>query len=249
MDTSARIQAKGQRAGGVAALYLALALIAAMPYFLLVVDYPSARTASDKVDLILAHFPSMYAMYLVTYVVFGIALGVLALALHDKLRADSPMIARFSAATGLLWSAALVASGMVSTYGMTTVIELAKVDRAQAVTAWRAIEPVALGLGGAGGELLGGLWVLTVCWVVVRHRALPRALGWLGLLVGVVGLASVVPPLSDAAMVFGLLQIVWLTWLGLVLIMTSPSTEAASTSSAAASRQKADARPQPTFTP
>lgn len=200
-----------------AALYLALALLAAIPYFLLVVDYPTATTAADKVALITDHYPSLYVVYLATYVLFGIAVGVLALSLHDRLRADDPVTVRVATLIGLLWSFALVASGMAFTYGMTAIEALAANERA---ATWQAIEPIALALGGAGGELLGGLWVLLISLVVVRGSALPKALGWLGVVIGVVGLTSVVPPLHDAAVVFGLLQIVWFSWLGVTLVTT-----------------------------
>jgi hypothetical protein len=231
MDTTTRDSARRQRAGGAAALYLALALLAAMPYFLLVVDYPSASTAAEKVALVLGNYPSMYAMYIVTYVVFGLALGVLSFALYERLRDRAPFAARLAAAAGLLWSFALVTSGMVFTYGMTAIVSLAETDKAQAVLAWQAIEPIALALGGAGGEILGGLWVLLVSWLVVRGGALPKALGWLGMAIGVAGLVSAVPPLHDAAIAFGLLQIVWLGWLGVVLMRTKASAAEAPESS------------------
>ena len=220
MDTYTHEEARRQKAGGVAALYLALAFLAAMPYFLLVVDYPNATTAAEKVALVVGNYSSMYAMYLATYVFFGIALGVLSFALYDRLRPAAPSAARVATAVGLLWSVVLVASGMVFNYGMTTIVGLAATDRAQAVLAWQAIEPVALGLGGAGGELLGGLWVLLVSWLALRSGTLPRALGWLGMAIGTAGLVSVVPPLHDAAYAFGLLQIVWFAWLGAKLVMT-----------------------------
>ena len=158
-----------------AALYLALALLAAMPYFLLVVDYLGATTAADKVALVVGNYASMYAMYLVTYVFFGIALGVLAFALYDRLQARAPATMRVATAIGLLWSVALVTSGMVFNYGMTTIVALAKTDPTQARLAWQAIEPVAQALGGAGGEILGGLWVLLVSVVALRSGALPKA--------------------------------------------------------------------------
>jgi len=218
MNTLTRDDAKRQKAGGVAALYLALAYLAAMPYFLLIVDYSGATTTADKVALILGNYASMYAMYLVTYMVFGIALAVLALALYDRLRAHAPSTARIATAVGLLWSFVLVASGMVFTYGMTTIVTLAQTDRAQAALVWQAIEPVAQGLGGAGGEFLGGLWVLLVSWVALRAHALPKTLGWLGVAIGALGLTSVAPPLHDVAYGFGLLQIVWFVWLGVALI-------------------------------
>jgi hypothetical protein len=197
-----------------------------MPYFLLVVDYPSASTSADKVELIAENYPSMYAMELVTLVLFGIAVGVLALSLWERLHAEAPFAMRCATAVGLLWSFALVTSGMVFTYGMTTVEALAETDQAQAVAIWQALEPVALGLGGAGGELLGGLWVLLLSLVVLRKGAWPRALGWLGVAIGLVGLLSIVPPLHDAGIGFGLLEIVWFGWLGVVLLRTQSSAPA-----------------------
>lgn len=227
MDTLTQTDARGQKAGGVAALYIALALLAAMPYFLVVVDYLGAETAAEKVALVVANYASLYAMYLVTYVFYGIALGVLAFALHDRLQARSPATMRLATAIGLLWSVALVTSGMVFNYGMTTVVGLAKTDPAQARVVWQSVEPVAQALGGAGGEILGGLWVLLVSVVALRGDALPKLLGWFGVVIGSAGLASVVPPLHDAAMLFGLMLIAWIAWLGVVLGMTKATAEAA----------------------
>lgn len=215
----------GQRVGAAAALYLALALLGAMPYFLLVVDYPNATTSADKVALVVDNYASMYAVYIATYVLFGMAVGVLAFALHDRLAGSSPATVRLATAVGLLWSFALVASGMVFTYGMTTIVDLHGKDEVQAAQAWQAIEPVAMALGGAGGEVLGGVWVLLLSLVALRARAFPRVVSWLGLVVGVLGLTSVVPPLHNAAIGFGLLQIVWFLCIAFILLK-APRREA-----------------------
>ena len=207
-----------QRVGGVAALYLAVALLGAIPYFLLVVDYPNAKTAADKVALVVAHYGSLYAVYLATYVAFGLAVGVLALALYDRLELRSPFTMRLATALGLMWSFALIASGMVFTYGMTTVVDLHDAHPAQAVQTWQGVEPVAMALGGAGGELLGGLWILLLSIVALRARGVPRGVAWLGVVVGVIGLVSVVPPLQDATVAFGLLQIAWFSSVGWLLL-------------------------------
>jgi hypothetical protein len=217
MNTLTSDDARRQKAGGAAALYIALALLSAMPFFLLVVDYPGARTAAEKVALVVTNYASMYAMYLITYVFYGFALGVLAFTLYDRLKARAPATMRVATAIGLLWSFVLVASGMIFNYGMTSIVALDKTDPAQARTAWLAIEPVAEALGGAGGEILGGLWVLLVSAVALRSGALPKLLGWFGVVVGIAGLASVVPPLHDAAIAFGLLLIAWFAWFGIVL--------------------------------
>ena len=227
MKTMTCDEARRQKAGGAAALYIALALLAAMPFFLLVVDYLGADTTAKKVALIVANYGSMYAMYLVTYVFYGIALGVVAFALYDRLRTSAHATMRMATAVGLLWAFALVASGMIFNYGMATIVALDKADPAQAQAAWLGIEPVAQALGGAGGELLGGLWIFIVSVVALRSGALPKPLGWFGAAVGIAGLASVVPPLHDVALAFGLLLIAWFAWLGAALARTKSSSAAA----------------------
>jgi hypothetical protein len=110
---------------------------------------------------------------------------------------------------------------MVFNYGMGAVVELYDTDPAQAVSMWQTIEIIALGLGGTGGELLGGLWLLVVSWAALRTDALPRALNWLGLAIATAGLISIAPQARDVAIVFGLLQIVWFAWVGIVLLNRS----------------------------
>ena len=53
-----------RRAGGFAALYVAVAYLAAIPYFVFLVDYPSATDPEDKVALLVDHHTSLYVMHL-----------------------------------------------------------------------------------------------------------------------------------------------------------------------------------------
>jgi hypothetical protein len=210
-----------QKVGGFAALYLAAAYLVAMPYFLVFVKYQSAVDPAEKVALLVSNHDSMRAMYLVTYIIFGIVLAVLALALYARLKDGTPTLAQAATAVGLIWAFVLVASGMIFNAGVAAVVGLHGTNPAQAVSAWQAIEPVAQGLGGSGGELLGGLWVLLVSVAALRTGALPKALNWLGVAIGAAGVLSVVPVLSDLAFGFGLLQIVWFVWLGIVMLRTT----------------------------
>jgi hypothetical protein len=243
------LEARRQKAGGAAALYIALALLAAMPFFLLVVDYQGAKTIADKVAVIAADYAGLYAMYLVSYVFYGFAVGVLAFALHDRLQSHAPATMRAATAVGLLWSVALVASGMIWDYGMTTVVTLLKTDPAHAQAVWQSVEPVSEALGGAGGELLGGLWILLLSVVAVRSGALPKALGWFGVVIGSAGLVSVVPGLHHAAILFGLALIVWCAWVGVVLVRTKASgAEAVEASRVGIGNVHAGTRLQPAHT-
>lgn len=217
-----------QRLGGAAAVYLAAAYIAAMPYFLLVVKYPDVTDPAEKVAMLAGNAGSMHVMYLVTYVILGIVLAVLALALDARLKDGAPLLAQVATVAGLIWAVLLVASGMVFNAGMATVVGLYDSDPAVAASVWQAIEPVAQGLGGAGGELLGGVWVLLVSVAALRTARLPKGFGWLGVIVGTAGLLSVAPALRELAYAFGVLQIVWFAWLGSVMLRaSSPAVEAA----------------------
>jgi len=217
-------QKSTSRSTGFAALYLAAALVAAMIYFLIGTDYPSVTDPAAKVDLLLQNQIGIHVMYLIAYVGFGLALTVLALGLQAKLAATAPAAARVGAAIGLIWAGMLVASGVVYIVGMGSVVDLHATDPAAAVAAWQAIEPVALGLGGAGGEVLGGTWVLLVSLVALRGHHLPTWLAWLGLVVGSAGIVSTVPGLAGMAVGFGLLVIVWFAGLGVTLLRERPET-------------------------
>jgi hypothetical protein len=203
----------------VAALYIAAAYLVAMPYFLIVSDYKDLVDPAQKVTSLVANQNSMYAMYLTSYVVLGIVLAVLAMTLSKRL-AGSPTIAAVGGVVGLIWAFMLVASGLIFNYGASTVIELHATSPAQAVSAWQAIEPVADAVSSGQGELLGGLWVLLVSVAALRTGGLPKALNWLGILIGIAGIVSIVPPLLDVIYVFGLLEILWLIGVGTVMLRT-----------------------------
>ncbi len=209
-----------QQVGGVAALYLAAAYLAAMPYFLLVLDYSSVVDPAAKLALLVAHQGSLYAFNILAYVLFGLVLTVLALTLYDRLTGETPAMARVIAGWGIIWSCLLIANGMIANMGMEYVVNLQVQDPTGATAAWQVIESIVNGLGGAGGEALGGPWVLLVSVAGLRAKRLPAPLSWLGLATGIAGLASNLPLLRESAVAFGLLQIVWFVWLGIVLLHT-----------------------------
>lgn len=211
------------RSLGYAALYLAAALVAAMFYFLIGTDYPSVTDPAAKVELLVTNQLGIHVMYLVAYVGFGLMLAVLALGLQTRLAGTAPATARVATAIGLIWAGLLVASGMIYIVGMGSVVDLHATDPEAAVTAWQSIEPVAVGLGGAGGEILGGSWVLLVSLVSLRGHLLPTWLAWVGLVVGAAGIVSTVPGLAGVAVVFGLLVIVWLAGLAITLLRERPA--------------------------
>lgn len=214
-----------QKAGGLAALYLGAAYLLAIPFFLVVVDYLSVTDPAAKVALLVANHGSIQGMHLITYVFFGLALGGLVLALHERLKPVAPALMQAATLVGLLWAFVLVASGLIVNAGMGAVVTLYPSHPGQAVAMWQAIEPISEGLSSSDGEFLGGLWVLLVSIAALREGGLVKPLGWLGLAVGFVGIVSVVPPLRDAALAFGMMQIGWFMWLGIAMLRPTQRSE------------------------
>lgn len=192
-----------QKMGGIAALYQAAAYLVTMVFFFLVVDYSSVVDPVQKVALLADNQAILYILHLVAYVILGVFLVVLALALYERLKAGSPAMLKTATAIGLIWAALLIGSGMVTNIGIGTVVDLYGKDPAQAATVWLAIESVAGGLGGEF-EILGSLWVLLVSWVALRAGGLPKALNYFGVVIGVAGIVTVVPALEMVGIIFGL---------------------------------------------
>ncbi len=215
-----------RKMGGIAALYLAAAYLVGIALFLVVLDYPSITDPAQRVALLVEKQMVFYATNLIMYVIFGAFLIVLALALYDRLKSGAPATMQVAAAIGVIWAGSLIASGMVSNAGIAPVAALYTQDPARAALAWMEIETVASGLGNGNGEILGGLLMLLVSWAAWRAGGLPRGLNILGLLVGAVGIASLLPGLTALTGMFGIGQLVWYVGLGIVLLRGEPSLAA-----------------------
>ncbi|MGB8980802.1 MAG: hypothetical protein WCC12_02900, partial [Anaerolineales bacterium] len=169
----------------------------------------------------------IFATNLLMYVFFGVGLIVLALALYGRLKAGAPAIMQVATAIGIIWAGSLIASGMVANAGLATVVSIYAKDPTQAALTWQGIEAVANGLGNANGEILGGPLMLLVSLAALRAGGLPKGLNILGLLVGAVGIISITPGLTEGMIgIFGLGQIIWFVWLGIVLLRNNPSRAA-----------------------
>lgn len=204
--------------GAFSALYMAVAYLIGMVIFLAVLDYPSITDPAQKVRLLVEKQMIIFSTNLLMYVFFGVFLIVLALALHDRLKQTAPAVMQVATATGLIWAGSLVASGMVSNAGIRPVIALYASDPAQAAITWQGIEAVTGGLGNGNGEILGGLWTLLVSLAALRAGGLSKGLNILGLIAGTVGILSIIPGLTDLTGAFGLSQMGWFVWLGIVLV-------------------------------
>jgi len=206
------------RLGGLSGIIAGLTFIFGFALFVTAFEpLVSGELSSIETVEFLRDNQSLYYIWnLVIYVLFGIVQAMLTLTLFDQIKLARPSTAQMTLALGLIWSGLVIGSGMISNIGAATVIELYATDPSQSGSIWVAINAVSRGLGG-GNEVVGGLWVLLVSWAGLR-AGLPKLLNGLGIIVGVAGIVTLIPALTDVGAIFGLGIIVWYIAVGIVLM-------------------------------
>ncbi len=219
------------RPGGYAALLQACCYV--FGFVLLVTVMNPGDTAGwtsvQKLEFVLQREALFQLWNLVIYVVFGAALVVLTTVLHRALEQTGSLWMPTATPFGFIWAGLVVASGMIASVGLSEVSSLYASDPREAARLWSTLSVVQRGLGG-GVEFVGGVWVLLVSVASLRARRLfSKALNGIGIIVGLAGIATVVPPWSGLGAVFGLAQIVWFIGVGVVLLRAGDEGATAST--------------------
>jgi hypothetical protein len=215
-----------QKSGGIAALYMAISHLIGIVIFIVILDVLSITDPAKKLAMNIEKQTVIFSTNLLMYVFFGFALIVLSLALYDRMKSGAPALMQVATAIGIIWAGSLIASGMVANAGLATIVSIYAKDPTQAALTFQAIETMANGLGNANGEILGGPLTLLVSLAALRTGGLPKGLNILGVLVGAVGILTIIPALNALVAVFGLGQIIWFVWLGIILLRNNPSPAA-----------------------
>ena len=210
---------KNQKIGGIAALIEALLYIIGIAFLFMVLSPAMDDTSSDieKLAFILENKTLYQVWHLLIYVVFGLVLIPLTIAIHENFTTYSTIGKKVMPILGFIWSALVISSGMISNIGLETVDDLFNEEETTAVMAWEIIGAIQNGLGG-GVEVVGGLWVFLISVYGLKEHIFPRFLNYLGLLVGGAGILTAVPGSGGLGLLFGLTQIFWFGWIGAAMI-------------------------------
>lgn len=212
---------KLNRIGGIAALICAATYI--FGFVLLVTVFADSGFGTNEIDaagvvrFTVENQALMITWNTVIYVLNSLALAVLVVALSSRLKSKSPEWGTMTMAFGLIWTTLVLGAGMIGNVTTETMAALAPNDFEAAVLTWEALHAVELGLGG-GNEIAGGVWILCVSLAGLLHRAFGKIVIGLGLLTGLGGLLTILPPLGEVTgAVFGLGAIAWFIAVGLEL--------------------------------
>lgn len=200
------------KAGALAALTCAACFT--IGFLMVLFVLPDIHVKSDlRLAAILAHPLIIQLWYLIIFIVFGSALLVLNMALfycaHQRQRISS-----LSVMLGYLWAVYVLVIGCIV---IGSIQYLINQPSESIETQWQAIYALQMGLG-EGVEWVGAVWVLSVNIDFLKHRSAPRLIASFGIVIGIIGCATLVPYLAWAGAVFGMAQIIWFLLIGIFLL-------------------------------
>ena len=208
---------KLQKIGGISAILEGLIYIFTFVIYGGVLAFPKADASSiEKLNFLSNNFITLSAINLVSYVIFGILLAVLVLAIYQKHKNDAPILTSLASLFGVIWVGLVISSGMISNIGLKTVVGLGANSPEDAMLIWRSVAIVSEGLGG-GNEIVGGIWVSLLSIVAFKSKSFSKPLNIVGLVVGIAGVLTIFP-YEIFTEIFGLLQIVWFMWMGVAMM-------------------------------
>jgi hypothetical protein len=197
--------------------------ILAFVYFGALWAFPHGGDPAQMVSFLSENQLSLSVITFLMYILFGCLLAVLVVGIYQRLRDPCPALIQVATLFGAVWVGLVVASGMISNIGLAYVLSAAPESPERAMEAWGVINVIVESLGG-GNELMGGLWVLLLSVAAIKAKEFPLQLNYLGLVVGAAGISTVYPA-EILTEIFGVTQIVWFIWLGVVLLR-NPQTRA-----------------------
>jgi hypothetical protein len=190
--------------------------ILAFVYFGAILAFPHGGDSAQMVTFLSENQLSLSVITFLMYILFGCLLAVLVVGIYQRLRDQSPALIQVATLFGVVWVGLVVASGMISNIGLAYVLSPAFESPEKAMETWGIINVIVESLGG-GNELIGGLWVLLLSVAAIKAKEFPLPLNYLGIVVGAAGISTVYPA-EVLTEIFGVTQIVWFIWLGVVLL-------------------------------
>lgn len=209
-----------QRCGGLASIGMALCYFTVALIFFVFLSQSEQAEPLQKIQYINQHQLLVLAGYAIGYLLFGFLLAVLVIAIPQQLPQPQSALVQVSGLFGKVWVVLMMASGMIALTGLELVSTLVNPDPDLAVTLFHVMGLMTHALGG-GIELVGGLWILLFSLAGLQQQPHRAKLHGLGLLTGSFAILTVFhtqPYLKEA---FGLSQLVWQLWFGVVLLRQS----------------------------
>lgn len=213
-----------QKAGGFSAIIAAATYLFAIALAATVLAPMADLTLGFEqyMTFLTANQTLIFIWHFSMYIISGISLVVLALALYERMKDGAPALVKAATAFGFIWITLVFASGLITNLGLDTLVNLYGKNTAQAESLKLALETITLGID-SSDKLLGCLWVGLISLAAIRTGTLPKAVAILGLVISGIGLiGATIPALIAISYVFGVGVIFWWLFTGIALLRRKP---------------------------
>jgi len=208
-----------QKAGGVSAIIAAATYLLAMGLVVSMLKPMADSTLGfqEYMAFLIANRLLVFLWHFSMYLINGLCLTVLVLALYERLKNSSPRLAKIGSAFGLIWTAFVFLSGMIVNYGNESLIALYGRNQGQAEALKNALDTITMGID-SSDKYLGCLWVGLVSLAAFKNKVFPKTFNVFGLAISAAGLiGTMIPALVSVSYAFGIGAIVW--WLAVGIYM------------------------------
>lgn len=201
---------------GISAIGEGLIYVVAFLYFGAFFEFPHNGDSAQIVAFLRDNQFSFSAITFLMYIAFGCLLSVLVIGIYQSLKDKCLALMQVATLFGAVWVGLVIASGMISNIGLAAALNPTIESPERALEIWGIISIIVESLGG-GNELIGGFWVFLLSIAAIKAKQFPPQLNYLGVLVGVAGISTIYPA-EILTEIFGVTQIIWFVWLGIVMI-------------------------------
>ncbi|SEL08080.1 protein of unknown function [Colwellia chukchiensis] len=212
--------------GGLAAIVEACTYIFGFILFFGILNTTGLETPKQYLSFVIEHRDSYFLGYLISGILFSLALIILVHATYQTFKQVSPEFINITTIIGYLWAGLVLASSLIFLSSLGPIAKYHAIDPDAALVINRSITIVVDALGG-GIELVGALWVLAISYVGLKGKIFSQWLHYWGVLVGLAGVLTIFAGFSFLAdngffstttAIFGLGQIVWFLGLGFAML-------------------------------
>ena len=201
---------------GISAIGEGLIYVIAFLYFGAFFEFPHNGDSAQIVAFLRENQFSFSAITFLMYIAFGCLLSVLVIGIYQQLKDKCLALMQVATLFGAVWVGLVIASGMISNIGLDAALNSTIESPERELEIWGIISIIVESLGG-GNELIGGLWVFLLSISAIKAKEFPPQLNYLGVLVGAAGISTIYPA-EILTEIFGVTQIIWFVWLGIVMI-------------------------------
>lgn len=208
-----------QKSGGIAALIAATTYLFAMGLLVSILKPMVDVTLGFKeyMAFLIANKSVVFLWNFFPYLINGSCLVVLVLAIYERLKNDSPRLAKISAIFGFIWTTLIFLSGFIFIHGTEALITVYQKNPAQAEMLKSVLETITLSID-SSDKFLGCLWVGLISLAALKHKVFPKSFNIFGLVISAAGLISTaIPALTFVSYLFGVGAIIW--WLAVGIYM------------------------------